>query len=206
MLQNSKIHYLTNSNYHSDTLVFSEQKGLKNKKSDNIKNLKKLVKSNEFKKFFFCFNSNISKKKITKICDEYDIDFDIQSSIYDQSNSNKKFSLVNISIDKSFILNLEANRSLFLSEHDFFDKIIKKITDKGTRNDSIINEFNQLSLGDLIVHIDHGVGRFNGLKKIISEIEQEFIELIYFNNDKLLIPIENLELISRYGFSEKKFS
>ena len=42
------------------------------------------------------------------------------------------------------------------------------------------------------------------LKKIISEIEQEFIELIYFNNDKLLIPIENLELISRYGFSEKK--
>ena len=115
-------------------------------------------------KNFFCFNSNISKK-ITKICDEYDIDFDIQSSIYDQSNSNKKFSLVNISIDKSFILNLEANRSLFLSEHDFFDKIIKKITDKGTRNDSIINEFNQLSLGDLIVHIDHGVGRFNGLKK-----------------------------------------
>ena len=37
-----------------------------------------------------------------------------------------------------------------------------------------------------------------------NEIEQEFIELAYFNNDKLLIPIENLELISRYGFSEKK--
>ena len=40
-------------------------------------------------------------------------------------------------------------------------------------------------------------------KKKINNIEQEFIELIYFNNDKLFIPIENLELISKYGFSNK---
>ena len=36
------------------------------------------------------------------------------------------------------------------------------------------------------------------LKKKINDIEQEFIELLYHNNDKLLIPIENLELISKY--------
>ena len=55
----------------------------------------------------------------------------------------------------------------------------------------------------MVVHIDHGVGKFNCLTKKINDFEQEFIELLYHNNDKLLIPIENLELISKYGFSNQ---
>ena len=56
----------------------------------------------------------------------------------------------------------------------------------------------------MVVHIDHGVGKFNCLtKKKINDFEQEFIELLYHSNDKLLIPIENLELISKYGFSNQ---
>ena len=53
-----------------------------------------------------------------------------------------------------------------------------------------------------MVHIDHGIGKFSGLIKKINTVEQEFIELVYFNNDKLFIPIENLDLISRFGFSK----
>ena len=41
------------------------------------------------------------------------------------------------------------------------------------------------------------------LQKKINDFEQEFIELLYHSNDKLLIPIENLELISKYGFSNQ---
>ena len=53
--------------------------------------------------------------------------------------------------------------------------------------------------------MDHGIGRFNGIRNSnVNGYSQDFIELIYHNNDKLLIPIENLELISRYGSNEKK--
>ena len=45
-----------------------------------------------------------------------------------------------------------------------------------------------------MVHIDHGIGKFNGLRNSdVNGFSQDFIEILYHNNDKLLIPIENLE-------------
>ena len=55
--------------------------------------------------------------------------------------------------------------------------------------------------------MDHGIGKFNGIRNNdINGFSQDFIELLYHNNDKLLIPIENLELITRYGSDEKNIS
>ena len=63
--------------------------------------------------------------------------------------------------------------------------------------------FNDLTLGDAIVHQKHGIGRFLSIDSIeISHRIREFVRLIYRNNDKLLLPIENLNLISRYGFDD----
>ena len=87
----------------------------------------------------------------------------------------------------------------------FFNKITKRVTQKRKSEDNLISEFSQLSFGDLVVHMDHGIGRFNGIRNSnVNGYSQDFIELIYHNNDKLLIPIENLELISRFGSNEKK--
>ena len=116
----------------------------------------------------------------------------------------KKFNIINISTKSSFILKLENEKILFLSDYDFFKKIIKRKTTAEIHDDNIISEFSQLNFGDLVVHINHGVGKFNCLtKKKINNFEHEFIELLYHNDDKLLIPIENLELISKYGFSNQ---
>ena len=116
----------------------------------------------------------------------------------------KKFNIINVSTKSSFILKLENEKILFLSDYDFFKKIIKRKTTAEIHDDNIISEFSQLKFGDLVVHVDHGVGKFNCLtKKKINDFEQEFIELLYHSNDKLLIPIENLELISKYGFSNQ---
>ena len=58
-----------------------------------------------------------------------------------------------------------------------------------------------MSSGDLVVHIDHGIGKFNGLRnKDVNGFSQDFIEILYHNNDKLLIPIENLELNYKVWF------
>ena len=54
--------------------------------------------------------------------------------------------------------------------------------------------------GDAVVHVDHGIGKFNGLKNVtVLENDHDCIEITYFNNDKLYVPVENIELLSKYG-------
>ena len=66
--------------------------------------------------------------------------------------------------------------------------------------DQIIKNLSELHLGTPIVHIEHGVGRYRGLKTIYSENwPQEFLTLEYAEKTKLYVPVSSLNLISRYG-------
>ena len=60
-----------------------------------------------------------------------------------------------------------------MSDYDFFKKIIKRKTTAEIHDDNIISEFSQLKFGDLVVHIDHGVGKFNCLTKKKSTISNK---------------------------------
>ena len=56
-------------------------------------------------------------------------------------------------------------------------------------------------MGDLVVHVDHGIGEFVGLKQLGirgSGVAQEFLELRYARDDKLFVPVERLDLIQKY--------
>ncbi|OQW52452.1 MAG: hypothetical protein A4S09_08850 [Proteobacteria bacterium SG_bin7] len=60
--------------------------------------------------------------------------------------------------------------------------------------------FQDLKVGDLIVHVDHGIGYFNGLQKLsIAGIDAEFITLKYKDNDKLLLPVYRVGQIQKYS-------
>ena len=57
-----------------------------------------------------------------------------------------------------------------------------------------------LSAGDLVVHVDHGIGRFVGLQTIeAAGAPHDCLEIHYAGGDKLYLPVENIELLSRYG-------
>lgn len=72
-----------------------------------------------------------------------------------------------------------------------------KVSDFG---DSSVRNLAELKVGDLVVHIEHGVGRYQGLQIITLDNEpKEFIALIYANHDKLYVPVTSLHLISRYS-------
>lgn len=65
--------------------------------------------------------------------------------------------------------------------------------------ESIINSLAELEIGAPVVHVEHGVGRYIGLKHlVINDIETEFLTLEYANNDKLYVPVSSLELIGRF--------
>lgn len=68
---------------------------------------------------------------------------------------------------------------------------------------AFISDFRDLKPGDYVVHIDHGIGRFEGLQTITAQgLEREFMLLVYADNAKLFVPVERLDLVSRYSSSE----
>ena len=68
---------------------------------------------------------------------------------------------------------------------------------------AFISDFRDLKTGDFVVHIDHGIGRFDGLQTISSQgAEREFMLLIYADNAKLFVPVERMDLVSRYSSGE----
>ena len=72
-----------------------------------------------------------------------------------------------------------------------------------SRLGAFISDFRDLKPGDLVVHIDHGIGRFQGLETIASQgAEREFLLLVYADDVKLFVPVERLDLVSRYSSSE----
>ena len=64
---------------------------------------------------------------------------------------------------------------------------------------AFLSDLRDLKIGDLIVHVDHGIGAFVGLKQIgVGEALQEFLELRYAGDDKLFVPVERLDLVQKY--------
>ncbi len=69
---------------------------------------------------------------------------------------------------------------------------------------SFFSDFRDLKVGDLVVHVDHGVAMFVGLKQIGVGLEQhEFMELQYGGQDKLFVPVQQLDLLQKYTGSTK---
>ena len=74
---------------------------------------------------------------------------------------------------------------------------------KARRAADVITEATSLGVGDLVVHADHGIGRFDGLTTITAlGAPHDCLELAYAGGDKLYLPVENIELLSRYGSDE----
>ena len=67
------------------------------------------------------------------------------------------------------------------------------------RRETFLSDFRDLKVGDLVVHVDNGIGVFVGLKKIEVGLDaQEFMELRYAGEDKLFVPVERLDLVQKY--------
>ena len=97
-----------------------------------------------------------------------------------------------------------ANDQLeLLTEQDILgDRLVRR---KKKRKDAeaFLAELSALSTGDLVVHSDHGIGRYLGLEPIAAgKSLHDCVMLEYAGGDKLYIPVENLEVLSRYGSSE----
>lgn len=87
-----------------------------------------------------------------------------------------------------------------LTEQDMLgDRLVRRAKRKKSA-DAFLQELATLSPGDLVVHMDHGIGRYEGLTQIpVAKAPHDCVALSYAGGDKLYVPVENLEVLSRYG-------
>ena len=90
-----------------------------------------------------------------------------------------------------------------VAEQDILGDRLVRRRRASKRPEDFIAEVTSLDAGDLVVHVDHGIGRFVGLQTIeAGGAPHDCLELHYAENAKLYLPVENIELLSRYGSEE----
>ena len=90
-----------------------------------------------------------------------------------------------------------------LSEQDILGDRLTRKAKKSRKSDNFLTEVSALDEGDLIVHMDHGIGRFVELETVnAAGILYDCLKIEYHGGDKLFVPVVNLEVISRFGSDE----
>ena len=87
-----------------------------------------------------------------------------------------------------------------LGEQDILGERMARPARRRTRPENVISEASSIQEGDLVVHADHGIGRYDGLVAIeVGGAPHDCLRILYDGGDKLFLPVENVELLSRYG-------
>jgi len=112
-------------------------------------------------------------------------------------------------VPAALVLPLESGFSSadieLISEQDVLgDRLVRRKKRKKDA-DAFLAELSALTPGDLVVHMDHGIGRYEGLQSIpVGKSPHDCVMLTYAGGDKLYIPVENIDVLSRYG-SDNEF-
>src|SRR6266850_314584 len=91
------------------------------------------------------------------------------------------------------------------AESDVFEEERRAPERRRSATKAFLSDLRDLKVNDLVVHVDHGIGMFVGLKQIgvTSDAVQEFLELRYAGEDKLFVPVERLDLVQKYTGASK---
>lgn len=139
-----------------------------------------------------------SKARLCQILAEHGV-----SALHEAENLNQALCLPAGSVSAA-LLQIEHGFShgdfCLIAEQDILgDRLIRQ-SKKRKRNADFIQEASALNAGDIVVHVDHGIGRFIGLKTLTAAgAAVDCLELRYAGEDRLFLPVVNIELLSRYG-------
>lgn len=125
--------------------------------------------------------------------------------IFEDRNDHITFTPVDKTIHEGFAD--DTLKVCLFTDHQIFDRFHKfNLKSDKARSGKIslsLKELNQFSIGDYVVHIDHGVGQFGGLTRMdVNGKMQEVIKLTYLNNDAIFVSIHSLHKLSKYKGKE----
>ncbi len=166
---------------------------------EDITKLLELIANNENKIIIIFCHSRSGLERLKNIMQHYKYKYlEIEKL---EAAKNGMINLAQVSLTKGFY----TNEYLCLSERDVFgEKFSNSSTQTSKRRlKNILTELDNLSEGDLVVHQDHGIGKFITAEVIeVSGKPHDCLKILYAGNDKLYIPVENIESIKKYGTDE----
>jgi transcription-repair coupling factor (superfamily II helicase) len=109
-------------------------------------------------------------------------------------------SLVTLGVERGFV----ADRLALVGEQDLLGERISRPPRRRKRADQFIAEATEIAEGDLVVHQEYGIGRYDGLATLhVTGAPHDCLRLIYDGNEKLFLPVENIEVLSRFGSEQQ---
>lgn len=94
-------------------------------------------------------------------------------------------------------------QEIIISGQEIFFEKVKQRKSRRYRGEELISSFRDLKIGDYVVHIDNGIGRYIGTEEIaVSDIMRDFLIIEYADNDKLFLPMERINMIQRYSSAD----
>ncbi|MDF3033264.1 MAG: mfd [Alphaproteobacteria bacterium] len=141
-----------------------------------------------------CFSEG-TRERLMAILREHEIEGVHAVEAWPSWNAADIFSLV-YPLEHSF----ELPDLVVISEQDLLGDRVARAVSKRRKADQFFLEAAHLATGDLVVHREHGIGRYEGLMAIsVGAASHDCLCLIYDGGDKLFLPVENIEMITRYG-------
>lgn len=107
-------------------------------------------------------------------------------------------------LEEGFVADGQASgRLAVISEQDVLGDRLVRGAKKRRKAQNFLRDTTTLSPGDLVVHVEHGIGRYTGLETVIAlKVPHDCVAIEYAGGDRLYLPVENIELLSRYGHEE----
>jgi len=176
---------------------------IQNQAEQPDKALQKFIQKKTFDKILFSAESAGRREFLSEILQHYGIRPTLVNNWSDfLSNESSRLFLIASPLESG--LTLEGSKFAIIAEHQLFGdraKQQRRRKFKKTRDaESTIQSLADLNQGAAVVHEDHGIGRYQGLKTLtVSGIATEFLCIEYANEDKLYVPVSSLHLISRYA-------
>ena len=226
-LQNSKAfsnqHYFASSyqnfrNYKPATFFSNFHKGLGNLKFDYIYQFNQYPMQEFFSQFSLLkdeierykkagativlqASSLSSLQALHKNLQEYDIQIEY---INDKNIHKNVTQLIQGNLNQGF--NFVDEKLVLITEYEIFQKKVKRrVRRQNISNAERLKDYNELEKGDYVVHHIHGIGRYLGIETIeISGIHRDYITIQYQNSDRVSIPVDQIQLLSKYVASDGK--
>ncbi|WP_353156421.1 transcription-repair coupling factor [Herminiimonas fonticola] len=156
------------------------------------------------KRVLICAESNGRRETLQQYFNEYDLALTPADGFADFSTASAKLMLGVAPMHAGFELGEALGNLAFITETELYAGSGRRIGSKkqegATQVESMVRDLSELKIGDPVVHINHGIGRYMGLTSMdLGEGETEFLHLEYAKDTKLYVPVSQLHVISRYS-------
>lgn len=201
-------------NYKPATFFSNFQKGLGNLRFDYLYNFKQhsmqqffgqlelfYTEVDRFIKQEFTVILAVSSEKMRQSLHE--LELDLQE--VDKNNLKiGKINLINLQLSNGF--NFLDEKLVVITESEIFGKIRKKRARRlNITNAERLKDYNELTVGDFVVHKNHGIGKYLGLQTLeVGGMHRDYLTIQYQNGDTISVPVDHLELLSKYTAGEGK--